>query len=152
MAELDVVFWYWWVLAVSLLAIEMLAPGFFFLWMAVAGFATGCVLLLVPDTSFEWQLFLFSFLSAGSIIFWRVYVKTHPTDSDQPLLNQKAAQYIGRTFTLIAAIENGQGRIKIGDTFWKVQGEDCANNSRVKIIAVSGTLLMVEKIATDVKD
>ncbi len=30
----DFVFWYWWVLAFAFLILEMLTPGFFFMWLA----------------------------------------------------------------------------------------------------------------------
>jgi len=146
MASLQFVFWYWWVLAMLLLAIEMLAPGFFFMWMAVAGFVTGCVLLLFPAASIATQVFIFSLLSVSSIVFWKVLVKRKQTVSDHPLLNQRAAQYIGRTFTLIEPISNGQGKVRVGDSIWKVQGEDCQDKATVKVIAVEGTKLIVERV------
>jgi len=71
MNELEIVFWYWWVLAVGFLAIELLAPGFFFLWLAVSAFVVGSVLLMIPVVPFEVQLFLFSVLAVASILVWR---------------------------------------------------------------------------------
>ena len=146
MAEFEIVFWYWWILALGLLGIEILAPGFFFLWMAIAGLITGSVLFLLPGTSLEIQLLIFSVLSFISILVWRRYVGLHPEETDHPLLNKRGAQYIGRTFTLIEAIENGQGKIKVDDSLWKVRGEeDCPLNTKVKVIAVDGTIFKVEK-------
>ena len=145
--ELDVIFWYWWVLAVFLLAVEILAPGFFFLWIAVSAFVTGGLLLLLPAMALDMQLFIFSLLSVASTVVWKFYVKKLPIETDKPLLNKRSAQYIGRTFTLIEAIENGQGKIRVDDSIWKVQGEeDCAANSKVKVVAADGTILKVEKI------
>jgi membrane protein implicated in regulation of membrane protease activity len=145
MNELEIVFWYWWVLAVGFLAIELLAPGFFFLWLAVSAFVVGSVLLMIPSTSFEVQLFLFSVLAVASILVWRRFVSAKAQESVHPLLNQRGAQYIGRTFNLIAPIENGQGKIRVDDTLWKVHGEDCPVGSKVKVIAVRGTVFDVEK-------
>ena len=146
MAALELVFWHWWVLAVTFLAIEMLVPGFFFMWMAVSGFVTGFVVLLFPGTSLDLQLFVFSFLSVISIIVWKVYAKKIPKSSDHPLLNKRATRYIGRTFNLIEAIENGQGKIKVDDSIWKVRGDDCDLETKVRVIAVEGTVLIVETI------
>lgn len=146
MAEIEIIFWYWWVLALVLLGIEILAPGFFFLWMAIAGLITGIVLFLAPNTSFEIQLLIFSVLSFVSVVVWRRYVGKHPEQTDHPLLNKRGAQYIGRTFTLIEAIENGQGKIKTGDSIWKVYGEDCPQGTKVKVTAVDGTVFTVEKV------
>jgi len=146
MTGLDMVFWYWWILAVVLLAIEILASGFFFLWMAIAGLITGLVLFLLPKTSMEIQLLIFSVFSFVSILIWRRYISLHPEETDHPLLNKRGAQYIGRTFTLIKAIENGQGIIKVDDSIWTVQGEDCPLNTKVKVIAVEGTIFKVKKV------
>lgn len=144
MNEFSVVFWYWWIMAAVLLSIELLAPGFFFLWFAVSALVVGSVLLLLPNIAVEMQLFMFSVLAIASILIWRRFVKAQDQQSDHPLLNKRGAQYIGRTFNLIAAIENGQGKIKVDDTLWKVHGEDCPLGSKVKVVAVKGTVFDVE--------
>jgi len=146
MTELVFVFWHWWVIALVLLVVEILTPGFFFLWMAVSGFITGCLLWLVPSISLNIQLFVFSIMSIVTISVWKFYVKKHPTETDHPLLNQRGAQYIGRVFSLHEPIINGQGKIKVDDSIWKVHGEDCDINAKVKVIAVLGTVFEVEKI------
>ncbi|MGZ8196603.1 MAG: NfeD family protein [Methylosarcina sp.] len=146
MAALDFAFWYWWVLAAILLIIELLAPGFFFLWMAVSGFVTGCVVLLIPAISLNAQIVVFSVLSVIAIGVWKFYVNKHPIESDHPLLNKRGAQYIGRIFNLYEPIENGRGKIKVDDSIWNVEGEDCGIESKVKVTAVKGTVFSVEKV------
>ena len=148
MTELAFVFWYWWVLALILLVVEILAPGFFFLWMAISGFVTGALVLLLPATGMAIQIFLFSVLSIVTIIIWKFYGKKHPITSDHPLLNKRGDQYIGRVFSLYEPIKNGQGKIKVDDSIWKVHGEDCDINSRVKVIAIRGTVFEVERLLT----
>ncbi|MDD5268800.1 MAG: NfeD family protein [Methylococcales bacterium] len=148
MTELAFVFWYWWVLALILLAVEILAPGFFFLWMAISGFVTGALVLLIPATSMAIQILLFSVLSIVTIISWKFYGKKHTITSDHPLLNKRGDQYIGRVFSLYEPIKNGQGKIKVDDSIWKVHGEDCDINSRVKVIAIRGTVFEVERLLT----
>lgn len=144
MAEFEIVFWYWWVLAVGFLGLEMLVTGFFFLWLAVAAFVTGALLLVVPMTPFNVQLLLFSVMAMAAVMAWRRYASAKSQSSDHPLLNRRGAQYIGRTFNLIEAIENGQGKIKVDDTLWKVHGEDCPVGGKVRIVAVNGTVFEVE--------
>ena len=75
-----------------------------------------------------------------------IYGKRHPTESDRPLLNRRGVQYIGRVFNLYQPIKNGEGKIKVDDSIWKVHGEDCDINSRVKVVAVRGTVFEVEKV------
>ncbi|MCK9394553.1 MAG: NfeD family protein [Methylobacter sp.] len=145
MTELVLVFWNWWVLALVLLVVELLAPGFFFLWMAASGFVTGCLLLLMPAMDLELQVLVFSVLSVAAITAWKLYGKKHPIATDHPLLNKRGAQYIGRIFSLYKPIENGEGKIKVDDSIWKVHGEDCDINTKVKVIAIRGTVFDVEK-------
>lgn len=146
MDQLTIVFWNWWVLALGLLVIELLAPGFFFLWMAASAFVTGCLLLLVPVIGTDLQILIFSVLSVAAITAWKLYGKKHPIATDHPLLNKRGAQYIGRTFSLYKPIENGEGKIKVDDSIWKVHGEDCDITTKVKVIAIRGTVFDVEKI------
>ena len=147
MTEFTMVFWYWWMLAMLLLAIELLATGFFFLWMAFAAAITGLVLFLMPLISLEAQVMIFSVVSFCSIILWRKYGKAYTADeTDHPLLNRRGAQYIGRVFTLIEPVVNGQGKVKIGDSLWTVSAnEDYPKGAKVKVTGVDGTVLLVEK-------
>ena len=147
MIDFVMVFWYWWMLSVLFLAIELLASGFFFLWMSVAAAITGVILFLIPSISLEMQVFIFSMMSFMSILLWRKYGKHYAhQETDHPLLNQRGAHYIGRTFTLIEPVVDGQGKIKIGDSLWTVYSQqDYPENTRVKVIGVDGTILLVEK-------
>jgi membrane protein implicated in regulation of membrane protease activity len=146
MSEIELVFWYWWVLAVVCLVIEILVPAFFFLWMSVAGLITGIIAWLIPSTSTDVQILIFSVLTITTITAWRIFGKKYVIETDQPLLNRRGSQYVGRTFNLHEAIENGEGKIKVDDTIWKVHGEDCDIHSKVKVIASRGTVFDVEKV------
>lgn len=142
--NIELVFWYWFVLAVLFLVIEILTPGFFFLWMSVASVITGIIVWLFSSLSTDVQLVIFSVLTVIAIILWRVFGKKYVIESDQPLLNQRGSQYVGRTFNLYEPIENGQGKIKVDDTIWKVHGEDCNIDTKVKVVACRGTVFDVE--------
>lgn len=142
----DVTFWHWWVLAIGLVILEVLAPGAFFLWLGVAAGVVGVLLLIIPSVSWEWQLLLFSVISVASIVIWRNHLKEHPTETDQPRLNRRGEQYIDRVFTLDEAIENGSGKIRVDDTTWKITGNDCEAGSKVKVTGVNGVVLTVELV------
>jgi membrane protein implicated in regulation of membrane protease activity len=144
MTDVALVFWHWWVLAVIFLVVELLIPAFFFLWMAVSALITGIIVWLIPAISTNSQILIFSVLSIFSIVAWWIVGKKYVIKTDQPLLNRRGSQYVGRTFNLYEAIENGEGKIKVDDTIWKVHGEDCDINSKVKVIASRGTVFDVE--------
>ncbi|WP_438971042.1 NfeD family protein [Methylophaga sp.] len=139
-------FWHWWIFAVVLVIIEILAPSFFALWMAIAAFLTGLALLLSPQLGWEYQVMLFAVLSVLSIVMWRRYYLKNPIVSDQPNLNRRGAQYIGRTVTLTAPIENGVGKVKLDDSTWKVQGPNCDAGKKVRIIGLKNVVFNVEII------
>lgn len=145
MSEFEIVFWYWWVLAVVFLGLEIMITGFFFLWLAVAAFVVGALVLLMPAMVFDVQLLLFSLLAIAAVIGWWRYGYSKSQTSDHPLLNRRGAQYVGRTFSVSEAIVNGQGKIKVDDGLWKVRGEDCPAGSKVKVVAVNGTVFEVER-------
>ncbi|MDD9894097.1 MAG: NfeD family protein [Gammaproteobacteria bacterium] len=137
-------FWYWWVIGLVLLVAETFVPGAIFLWMGVAAGITGAALFLAPEISIETQLLIFSVISVVSVVVWRVFLHKEDSPTDQPSLNQRSAQYIGRTFTLSEAIENGVGTVTVDDSRWNVRGSDMAAGSKVKVTAVDGVILIVE--------
>ncbi|MEQ1636079.1 MAG: NfeD family protein [Methylococcales bacterium] len=142
----EFVFWYWWVLGFVFLILEMLTPGFFFMWLAVSGLITGLIAWIFPLLSLNIQVFIFSVFSVLVVTAWRLYGNKYPVETDQPLLNKRGAQYIGRVFSLYEPIENGQGKIKVDDSIWKVQGEDCDINTKVKVTAIHGMVFDVKKV------
>ncbi len=141
--------WSWWILAVALLVLEAFAPGTFFMWMGIAAGVVGLVLLLVPGMGWEYQITLFAALSVASIVIWRHYFRKHPVTTDQPALNRRGEQYIGRTFTLAEPIVNGQGKIRVDDTTWKILGRECEAGCRVRVIGVEGVQLKVESVDSE---
>lgn len=137
-------FWHWWILGLALIILETVLPGTFFLWMGVSALVLGVVLWLVPALGWEWQLLLFAVVSLASIVAWRLWQRRHPAVSDQPMLNRRAEQYVGRVFALQTPIENGYGKVRVGDGLWRVRGPDAAVGARVRVTAVDGVVLVVE--------
>ncbi|OUR64251.1 hypothetical protein A9Q79_07370 [Methylophaga sp. 42_25_T18] len=137
-------FWHWWILAVALVIIEILAPTFFALWMAIAAFLTGMALLLVPEMQWQYQVLLFAVMSVLSIVMWRRYYTKNPIVTDQPMLNRRGEQYIGRVITLKQPIEDGHGKVQVDDSTWKIEGSDCPAGTKVKIIKIDNVVFQVE--------
>ena len=140
-------FWQWWVAAVVLIIVEALVPGAIFLWLGVSAAVVGAILLAAPEMSWEYQVLIFAVLSVGSVIGWRAYHKSHPTETDLPTLNRRGEQYVGRVITLDDAIVNRVGKVRLDDTSWKVEGADLPAGARVKVTGVDGVVLLVEEEA-----
>jgi hypothetical protein len=66
-----------------------------------------------------------------------------------PFLNRRGDQHIGRVYRLEEAVRNGRGKARVGDSLWLVSGEDMPAGTEVKVTAVEGTVLQVERTQTD---
>ena len=140
----QVVFWHWWMLAGILLTLELTAPAFFFLWLGIAAAAVGLIMLVFPAIPLETQLVLFSIASVVSIFTWRKYRESRPIKTDQPNLNRRGHQYIGRVFTLSDSITNGEGKVIVDDSTWRIKGPDLPAGTSIKVTGVEGVIFKVE--------
>ena len=135
----------WAVLALLLIAAETLAPGAFLLWMGLAAAAVFLGVLLVPGIPVLAQAAAFVVLSFVAIQVYRKWFRKTARQSDQPLLNRRGAQTIGRVAVLEQPIDRGQGRIRLDDAFWTVEGPDLPAGTTVRVIAVDGMVLKVQE-------
>jgi membrane protein implicated in regulation of membrane protease activity len=71
-------------------------------------------------------------------------LRRHPLESEQPLLNERAAQLIGQTFDLVDPIVNGRGSIHAGDTICRVEGPELPAGTRIKAVGTNGSVPKVE--------
>ena len=134
----------WWVLALVLIAAELVAPGYFLLWIGLAAAVMGLIMLVVPGLGFLAQAVIFAVLSILiCFVYWKYIRPATELRDDQPLLNRKGARMIGRRVAVVEAIVNGRGKVKIGDSVWLAEGEDRAVGSVVEVLSVSGTTLTV---------
>ena len=91
--------------------------------------------------AWEYQVLLFAVLSVASVVIARRYLTSYPLETDLPNLNRRGQQYIGRTFTLDQPVVNGQGKIHVDDSTWKITCEDCEAGTKVVINDVDGVVL-----------
>ena len=141
---LQLTYWHWFILAAILIIIEVFAPGAFMLWIGIAAGVVGAVLYFAPALGWEYQFILFSIASVGSIVAWRAWRQSHPVVTDEPTLNRRGAQYIGRVFTLEAPIVNGIGKLRVDDSTWKIEGVDCPAGTKVRVTGIENTVLKVD--------
>lgn len=140
------VFWYWWALAVALITLEIFSPAEFFIWLGLAAGIMGLLAWQV-DLNWQWQVFLFAVISVVSLMLGRAWFNKNPIQTDQPNLNRRGQNLIGKTFEVEQAIVNGAGRVRVGETTWKVQGEDCSVGSRVRVVGINSAVLQVDLIS-----
>ena len=135
-------FWNWFILAVLLLLIEVLAPGMFMLWLGLAAALVGVISSAVAWT-WQSQFIAFAVFALVSVPAWRHFAHKVQKPGDNPFLNRRAEGYVGRVFTLDRPIVNGIGAVRIDDTIWRVTGPDCPAGSRVRVARADGADLSV---------
>jgi len=153
MAELltNMHWWHWIVGAIALAALETFIPGAVAIWFAISATIVGLLLAVFASMGWQaalpWQLqwVLFAALGVVAMVWYRSYKRAHPeVAADQPMLNQRGLQYIGQTFTLSEPIQQGFGKIRVGDGVWKVSGPDTAEGVSVRVTGVDGAVLKVQ--------
>ena len=137
--------WLWLTLGMVLAALEMLVPGIYLIWLAVAAIMTG-VLTLLLDLSVPMQIVDFVFLALIAAFSARRFLRDKPIMSSDPLLNRRGAQLVGEVALVTQPIEDGSGRVKLGDSEWIARGPDMAAGTRVRITGTKGVILMVEPL------
>jgi len=142
-------YWHWFVLAVVLVLLEVFSPGVFFIWMGIAAGIVGAILLAFPELHWQYQLLIFAGLSVIDIFAARLILQHHPIHTDEPTLNRRGEQYVGRVFTLAEPIVNGEGKIRVDDSTWKVRGADGPTGQRVRVTGVDGVVLLVRPESGD---
>lgn len=136
--------WAWITLGLILIGLELLAPGAFLVWLGLAAIVTGALDALF-DLSWQAAFLLFALLSVASVLLGRFV--THPKlapDTKPDFLNQRAQSLVGHVFTLETPIKDGEGRIKVDDTSWRVTGADRFAGAKVRVVRIEGATLVVD--------
>jgi membrane protein implicated in regulation of membrane protease activity len=136
--------WLWLIGGVLLLIAEIVAPGFFLMFVGVAAIATGLLALVLP-IGVPVQLGLFAVLAIAITRVWgrRAYAARYDHSSD-PLLNDPANRLVGRVVTVVESVDARGGRVRLGDSVWSARGEPAEPGDKVRIIDVEGNCLRVE--------
>jgi len=137
--------WSWIVAGLVLLALELVLPGGFLLWMGIAGILTGIITLFQP-LAWPVQWLIFGVLSLVSILIWIRLMRHRAAQSDRPLLNRRTERLVGREAVLDQPIVEGFGRLTLDDTKWRVRGPDLPAGQRVRITGADGAVLTIEPV------
>lgn len=133
----------WAIVALVLIAAEVVAPGVFLLWFGIAAGVVFAVVLLVPGIPPVFQALGFVVLAFASVFAYRRFFRKADEQSDQPLLNRRSVQFVGKRFVLATPIVNGFGQIRVGDAFWTVTGPELPAGATVLVTAADSMTLTV---------
>jgi len=137
--------WAWLTFGLVLAGLEMLVPGVYLLWFALAALGTG-ILTYLLDLSPAMQVVDFAFLSLIAVFSARRFLRDRPIVGADETLNRRGAQLVGREAQVAKAIEHGTGRVRLGDSEWIAYGPDIAEGAWVRVVGTEGTALRVEPL------
>lgn len=128
-----------------LLIAEVVAPGFFLVFLGVAAIATGLFTLLF-DLSLAPQLVLFVIYTALAVMIGRRWY-AEPDHADQSIrLNDPSERMVGKSVMVVDPVDEHGGRVRVGDGEWSARGGPAAAGARVRVVSVEGNCLMVENL------
>jgi inner membrane protein len=141
--------WHWLCFGILILLGELLGAGGFLLGIGASALVVSLLQFIFPGIAWYWQLVIFSVMSILlTLIYWKRF-KQFNEKTEQPLLNSRIQNLIGRQVTLIKAIEHGQGKVQIEDALWSVSfTQNLPIGTIVKITGAEGMVLLVEPVST----
>ena len=134
--------WLWAIGGVILLILEVLAPGFFLMFIGAAAIATGAFTLMF-DLGTAPQLALFVVYTALALFIGKRYYGEPDGIADNSGLNNPTTRLIGRSATVVSTIDEHDGRVKLGDSEWSARGGPAGPGDKVEITGIEGNCLMV---------
>lgn len=138
--------WFWLSLGGLLLAAEMLGASGYLLWSGISAVLVGLLAWLMP-IGWPWQGIAFAVLTIITAVLWWYWLRKRTLARPASALNQRGQQLIGRRATLIEPTVDGFGRVRIGDSTWRVKSEpNLAAGTHVEVIAIEGITLHVRPV------
>lgn len=137
--------WFWLSLGLLLGVAEMVAPGFFLMWLGLAALIVGILDYFLPIT-LAYQVAMFAILSVLTVFAGKKFLQKNPIETEDNMLNDRGARMTGEIVTVVEPITNGHGRVKVGDSEWNARGLDADMGVRVRVVGADGAVLLVEVV------
>ncbi|MFP5329498.1 MAG: NfeD family protein [Alphaproteobacteria bacterium] len=135
--------WLWMIGGVILLTAEIMVPGVFLVWIGIAAIVTGLFALLF-GIGVAGQLGLFALYAVLAVLVGRRFYGVKGVPASDSLLNDRAAQMIGRRVMVVQPVDEDSGRVRVGDSEWSARGGPAEPGDRVRVTGVDGNCLIVE--------
>lgn len=134
--------WIWFAIGLFLGTLELLVPGVYLIWLALAALITG-FLTYVMDYSVITSVINFVVLSLIAVYSAKRFLRSRPIESADPLMNNRGGRLVGEVVTVVGAIKGGEGRVKVGDGEWIARGPDTKSGTQMRVAATNGAILSV---------
>lgn len=91
--------------------------------------------------------FLIFAAAVFALYFWRRY-REQQRELNSPLASHRSGHsHIGQIVVLEQGLQNGAGRIRLGNRDWAVRGPNLPAGAKARVTGVDGTVLLVDRVA-----
>lgn len=139
-------YWHWVILGLGMVALEVMIPGAFFIWIGITALILGGATFLFPLMSVTTQLLLFGVVAPLVTVLGRKIIRLQTNGELPATLNRRGQQFVGQTIVLDVPIVNSRAHVTVADSKWRIQGPDLPAGSIVKVIGVDGNMLIVVQV------
>jgi len=148
--EFELLYWYWLVFGMVLIIAEIFIPSFTIFWFGLAAILVAGVLLMLPDLTISWQLFIWAITSCLLTFLWFKFFKPLMADRTKAGISREAI--LGETGQVIKIPEQeNRGMVRftpplLGADEWPfICDRDIVLGDRVAVKDISGNTLIVMK-------
>lgn len=134
--------WVWFILGALLAIAEIIVPGIFLIFIAIAALLTGLVTLIF-DPGAPVQFIVFAIFSLIAVYGGRIWYAKHDVESSDPMLNDRGARMVGQIVTIIEAVDENGGRVRVGDSEWPARGTSLKPGDKGKISNVTDGIVHI---------
>ncbi len=92
-----------------------------------------------------WYVAAAGALLIADILIDFVWAHSSALETDQPDLNRRPDQLVGRVAVVEEPIVHGRGRVRLDDTLWMADGPDAPAGAEMRVTAARGAVLRVER-------
>lgn len=142
--------WHWAVAGVALILAELAVPAFVLIWFGLGGLLVALVLALWSGMPWTVQLSLWLAASLGFTGAWFRFFKPGQLKTQVGASDANVVGEIGLLTHDVAPFTRGEVRFQkpiLGGEVWPCLADEAiAAGSRVKLVAVEGSLLKVAKL------
>ncbi len=136
----------WLIAALALGIAELAIPGVFLVFIAIAAAITAAAIFALPVLPLAAQLGSFAAWSVSAVLIGRRWYTDYPVASADDLLNDPAHRLIGAIVTVELPIDDGHGRVRVGDGSWPAVGDNADIGEQLRVVSVNGGVLRVEAL------
>lgn len=151
---MNILWWHWLVMGLLLIGLELVIPSFTIVWFGLGAFLVGIIVAIIPTFPLPAQILTWTIVSAALTAAWFRFFKPR----SRTFAGSSRDAVIGESGLVIkAAAPYNKGRVKfqlplLGADEWPCMADEPLQvGDRIRVVAVEGHLLKVEKTDKGVK-